>query len=354
MRKTVIDGSNTSGFQRTMLVGMNGWIVVNEKRIGIDTVCLEEDACQVIERKNDSDVYNLSRLGIPLIEIATAANIINPQEAKDAAAKLGMLLRSIPNCKRGIGSIRQDVNLSIKGGSRVEIKGFQELKGIPKIIEFEVERHLMIIKKGEQVPNEVRKAEGNLTTSFLRPTPGSDGVYPETDIPEILPDTSLILRIDTIEEKTSMMAKDYGLSQELASQVARAGIDLAKLTAKYTNVEAKLIADTLISYPKEIKSRFGKKVDAMLHADDLFARLERGELPNSAVFEILSDIAHAKKPDFSKYAAISLHELEREVKELVEKNKDATIQALMGLLMQKHRGKVEGKTVMELVKKHKK
>jgi len=113
MRKTVVDGSNVSGFQRTALVGMNGWIDVNGKKIRVATICLEEEACQVVKRTKDHDTYNLSRLGIPLLEIATEPDIQNPEECRDAAAKIGMILRSTGACKRGIGSIRQDVNVSI-------------------------------------------------------------------------------------------------------------------------------------------------------------------------------------------------------------------------------------------------
>ena len=98
---------------------------VNNRKIGVESVCLEEEACQIIKRTKEYDVYNLSRLGIPLIEIATSADIKTPEEARDVASKIGMILRSTGKCKRGIGSIRQDVNLSIKGGARVEIKGFK-------------------------------------------------------------------------------------------------------------------------------------------------------------------------------------------------------------------------------------
>ena len=114
MRKTVVDGSNTSGFQRTALVAKDGFVKVGGKRIGIPTICLEEEACQIIERKKEYDVYNLSRLGIPLVEIATAPDIETPEECKEVAAKIGMVLRSVPGMKRGIGTIRQDVNVSIK------------------------------------------------------------------------------------------------------------------------------------------------------------------------------------------------------------------------------------------------
>ena len=125
MRKVVIDGSNTSGFQRTMLIGKNGFIEVNNKKIGINSVCLEEESCQIIERTEEFDIYNVSRLGIPLIEVATAPDIANPEECKQVAEKIGMILNSIEGIKRGLGSIRQDINISIENNSRIEIKVFQ-------------------------------------------------------------------------------------------------------------------------------------------------------------------------------------------------------------------------------------
>jgi glutamyl-tRNA(Gln) amidotransferase subunit E len=149
MRKTVIDGSNTSGFQRTMLVATDGFVEVDGKKIRIPTICLEEDASRIIKREGGKTVYRLDRLGIPLIEIGTDPDITSPKEAKDAAEKIGMLLRATGKVKRGLGTIRQDVNVSIKGGERIEVKGVQALNDIPGLVENEAERqrNLIEIKK---------------------------------------------------------------------------------------------------------------------------------------------------------------------------------------------------------------
>jgi Glu-tRNA(Gln) amidotransferase subunit E-like FAD-binding protein len=354
MRKTVIDGSNTSGFQRTMLIGMHGFVEVNNKKIGIDTVCLEEEACQIIQRKKEYDVYNLSRLGIPLIEIATKPDISTPEEAKEVAAKLGMILRSTGACKRGIGTIRQDINLSIKAGARIEIKGFQDLRSIPKIMDYEIERQLKLIKQDEEVESEVRKAEPDFTTNFLRPMPGMDRMYPETDILPIVPETKGIKAVKTIDEKTHELAKEYNLSHELASQIVKEDINFEEYVGKYKNLKPKFIAETLINSPKEIKARFKKEIDIFQHADELFAKADGNEIPTSAVFEILTEIANDKKPDYDKYKGLSDDELENEIVTLIKDNKEAPINALMGMLMAKHRGKIDGKKAMELLQKHKK
>ncbi|MBD3260181.1 MAG: Glu-tRNA(Gln) amidotransferase subunit GatE [Candidatus Altiarchaeales archaeon] len=150
MRKTVIDGSNTSGFQRTMLVAQNGRLNTGEGEVGIPSICLEEDAARKISEKDGETVYRLDRLGIPLIEVATTPDIKNPSHARQVAEKIGEILRSLP-VKRGLGTIRQDINVSIKEGARVEVKGVQELRKIPKVVEGEVVRQVMLNEVREEL-----------------------------------------------------------------------------------------------------------------------------------------------------------------------------------------------------------
>jgi len=146
MRKTVIDGSNTSGFQRTMLVATGAYVKSGDKKVRIPTICLEEDASKIIKREGNRTTYRLDRLGIPLIEIGTDPDISSPQEAKEVAEKLGMLLRATGKVKRGLGTIRQDVNVSIRGGRRIEIKGVQALNDIPALVENEISRQINLIE----------------------------------------------------------------------------------------------------------------------------------------------------------------------------------------------------------------
>ncbi len=133
MRKLVIDGSNTSGFQRTAMVALNGSLPSGAR---IETICLEEEAAQRVE----GDTFSLDRLGIPLIEITTAPDMHTPEEVRDVAAFIGMILRSTGAVKRGLGTIRQDINVSIAQGARVEIKGVQELDLIDEVVRREVVR----------------------------------------------------------------------------------------------------------------------------------------------------------------------------------------------------------------------
>ena len=151
MRKIVVDGSNTSGFQRTALIAENGFIELdNGKKVRIETLCLEEDSARKMEEHKEYIVYRLDRLGIPLVEITTKADLNTPEEVREAAYKIGRLLRST-KVKRGLGSIRQDINISIKKGNRVEIKGAQDLDLIPEIVKNEVERQIDLLKLREEL-----------------------------------------------------------------------------------------------------------------------------------------------------------------------------------------------------------
>ncbi len=146
MRKIVIDGSNTTGFQRTCVVAMGGWVEAAGKRIPIQTITLEEDAARIIRQERGEIHYDLTRLGIPLIEVSTAPVIHSPREAYEAAYRIGRLLRATGKVKRGIGTVRQDLNISIRDGALIEIKGVQELDLLPKVVENEVVRQLHLLR----------------------------------------------------------------------------------------------------------------------------------------------------------------------------------------------------------------
>ena len=155
MRKIVIDGSNTSGFQRTALISTDGILDVNGESISILSICLEEDAARKVETKASEVTYRLDRLGIPLIEIATGPDMHDGEMVRDVAQRLGSILRATKKVKRGLGTIREDVNISIPGGARVEIKGVQDLKLLPTYVEKEVERQRSLL----QIRNVLKERE---------------------------------------------------------------------------------------------------------------------------------------------------------------------------------------------------
>ncbi|MFW5922548.1 MAG: Glu-tRNA(Gln) amidotransferase subunit GatE [Halodesulfurarchaeum sp.] len=146
MRKVVIDGSNTSGFQRTSLIATDGEIETAAGTVGIEDLMLEEESARRIEETDSGVIFSLDRLGVPLVEIGTKPDITSPEQAREAAARIGMILRSTGAVKRGLGTIRQDVNVSIEEGARVEVKGVQDLDGIEDIVRGEVNRQAALLE----------------------------------------------------------------------------------------------------------------------------------------------------------------------------------------------------------------
>ncbi len=161
MRKTVIDGSNTTGFQRTCIIALDGWIKVGEKTIPMQAASLEEDAARKTGTQDEGKTlrYRIDRLGIPLIEVATAPVIYTPKEAQEVALAIGRILRDTGKVMRGLGTIRQDLNVSLPNGALIEIKGVQELDLISKVVEYEVERQLGLISVKEELAIRGVKAE---------------------------------------------------------------------------------------------------------------------------------------------------------------------------------------------------
>jgi len=177
MRKTVIDGSNTTGFQRTSVVALGGWIKVCEKNIAMQAVSLEEDAARKmgVEDEGKTIRYRVDRLGIPLIEVTTAPVIYSPLEAQQVALAIGRILRDTGKVMRGLGVIRQDLNVSISKGALIEIKGVQELELISTVIEYEVQRQLGLLDVKEELCRRGVTKEG-LNVGFVDVT----GVFRES------------------------------------------------------------------------------------------------------------------------------------------------------------------------------
>jgi len=150
-RKNYLDGSVPCGFQRTMILGTDGYVELkNGKKIGIDILSLEEEAARRIKTENRTNYFRLDRLGIPLVEITTNPDINHPDECRECAERLGLLLWST-KVKKVLGSIRQDINVSIKSGTRIEIKGVQKLGWIPVLINHEISRQLGLVHIKEEL-----------------------------------------------------------------------------------------------------------------------------------------------------------------------------------------------------------
>ncbi len=361
MRKTVIDGSNTSGFQRTVLIAVDGYVETTAGRVGIESVGLEEDAARIIEREKEKEVYRLDRLGIPLVEITTSPDIKNPEQAKEVALHLGDILRSC-KVKRGIGTIRQDVNLSIKGGKRIEMKGFQDIRNLEVAIEKEVVRQIELVGKGKSV-NEVRNVLPDGSSEFLRPMPGAARMYPETDLP--------LLRIS--RERTNEVKKNLpklksvieeelrkeGLSEEIIKAIFKKGRleEFRELQAITKNPS--LTGKVLFVLPKEIASHEGKKIEDVekrLNKEVLAFVLEnyvKKKISESQIKQVLERIVSGEEIENAvKFESIDLDKVEEFVMKSIKEKPGLNENAYMGLVMKEFKGKVSGKEAIEIIKKY--
>jgi Glu-tRNA(Gln) amidotransferase subunit E-like FAD-binding protein len=362
MRKTVIDGSNTGGFQRTVLLAKNGFVETESGRVGIWYVYLEEDAARIVSQGDKKAVYRLDRLGIPLVEIVTAPDITSPEQAKEVALHIGELLRAC-RVKRGLGTIRQDVNVSIKGHPRAEIKGFQDPKIFVSVVEKEVERQLSEMKK-KGLREEVRGALPSGETKFLRPLPSGARMYPETDLP--------LLRIG--RERINELKKDLPrLRGDIKSELGKSGLNselvglmvgnpeyldefsvLSRVYPKDVNLVGKMIS----LWRGEFASKTGTSIDIVRNKlnervlEEILEKVRTGEIAKGDVKEIMAGVLNGEKmEDLLKKEKISDDEIEEEIRRIVKEKPGLRPNAYMGLVMAKLKGKIDAKKAMEIIDK---
>ncbi|MFB0502795.1 MAG: Glu-tRNA(Gln) amidotransferase subunit GatE [Candidatus Bathyarchaeia archaeon] len=192
MRKIVIDGSNTTGFQRTCVVALSGMIEVEGKEIPIQHISLEEDAARKMKEEGSLIYYRIDRLGIPLIEVTTGPVINSPEEAERVALAIGQILRVTGKAKRGIGTIRQDLNISIRDGALMEIKGVQDLELVSRVVEYEVQRQLNLLKVRDELKRRKLREE-DIKEEFL-------------DVTSIFSQTDCRVIRKAVEQKRSVLA----------------------------------------------------------------------------------------------------------------------------------------------------
>ncbi|MCE4603163.1 MAG: Glu-tRNA(Gln) amidotransferase subunit GatE [Desulfurococcales archaeon] len=510
MRKVVIDGSNTSGFQRTAIVALGGEVEAAGKRVPIETIVVEEDASRKMDEEGRRVRYRLDRLGIPLIEIATGPVIETPEEAREVALAIGRLLRLTGRVRRGLGTIRQDLNVSIRGGAKTEIKGVQRLDLIPKAVHYEVLRQVRLLEirdelkargvtgekvfssqpvdvtgifkgtrskvirrslgrggkvlalklplfKGllgrelmpgrrfgteladyarfwagvgglfhsdelpkygitgdeveavykalgadpgrdafvlvadeeekarralevvreraaralEGVPEETRAANPDGTTRFLRPRPGSARMYPETDIPPLEIDESLLrmaeeIKPEPVEAKMKRLIEDYGLSRELAEQViGDVRLDLIErlIERHHRELPARVIASLFTVTLRGLRGE-GVDIEAIPDSvlEELVGMIAKGEVAKEAAEEILKRAAENPGKTARIIAEelglgrVTREEAERIVEEIIRENMDKVVERgerarglIMGRAMARLRGRIEGRIVAQIV-----
>ena len=158
-RKQYLDGSIPTGFQRTAILGVEGEIELPYKKIRLIQLSIEEDSCREISDIGHTRVYKTDRLGMPLIETVTYPDCLNPYEVKDACDYIRFLNRSTGKVRTGMGAGRQDVNVSCRGGSRVEIKGVAHTKWIPKLTHNEAFRQWSLLLLRDELKERIKKPD---------------------------------------------------------------------------------------------------------------------------------------------------------------------------------------------------
>ena len=360
MRKTVIDGSNTTGFQRTVLIARDGFIETSFGKVGITSLLLEEDAARIVEKSEKKEIYRLDRLGIPMVEVVTAPDIKNPEQAKEVALKIGEILRSC-NVKRGIGTIRQDVNISIRGENRVEMKGMQDMGIFIKAIENEVERQKQLSDLKKSTEMEVRNVLPDASSEYMRPLPGSARMYPETDLPLLKISKDFVDKIKKslpqLRGEIEKELREKGLGEEMIKLLFKQKkLDLFKELIKIPN-KPSLIAKTILIFPKEIATKENKEieeVDKILEDNyntvlDLVASKKISE---NEIKDFLIDIVKGKSlKEILKKEKVSSLDIEEDILKIIKKHPGLSENAYMGMVMKEFKGKVNAKEIMDIVKK---
>lgn len=359
MRKTVINGSNTSGFQRTVLVGHNGYIETSFGKVGIETVALEEDSARAIEKSGKKMVFRLDRLGIPLVEIVTKPDMDSPEKVKEAALKIGEILRAC-KVKRGLGTIRQDLNISIKGHNRVEIKGFQDPKMMIKTVDLEIERQSEELKKKKK-GGEVRGALGDGKTEFLRPMPGAFRMYPETDLPLLRISRD---RINDNKKKLPKMRSEIrdelrkeGVGEELIGLVVE-NLDEFSALMKIYDMDANLVAKMITLWPSEFASKLKKSVDEIRERvseavlERVLESLRDGKIDDGDIKGILFRVASGEGVEEAlKVEKIGADDLESEIERIVRERPGLSVNAYMGLVIKRLGTSVDKRKAMEILQR---
>jgi glutamyl-tRNA(Gln) amidotransferase subunit E len=286
MRKTVIDGSNTTGFQRTCIIASDGWIKVGEKIIAIQAASLEEDAARKTATREDGRIicYRIDRLGIPLIEVATAPVIYSPMEAQEVAFAIGRILRDTGKAMRGLGTIRQDLNVSLPNGALIEIKGVQELELISNVVEYEVRRQLGLIQVKEELRKRGVKAE-ELKEEFI-------------DVSEVFRQT-----------KCKVIRKAVDKGQQV----------LAVKLPKFSGIlKRELMQDFRVGTELSDRAKFWGRVGGIFHTDEMPAYGITTE-----EVDALCKAIGAREEDAVVFVADSTENVQDALKAVVERAKEA-------------------------------
>lgn len=365
MRKTVIDGSNTSGFQRTFLIAHDGFVDTSFGRVPIDTIALEEDSARPFggngeEENPNTKTYRLDRLGIPLVEITTSPAMSNPDEIKEAALKIGEILR-VCKVKRGIGTIRQDLNISIKGHDRVELKGFQDPRMMIETVDKEIERQKKDIAEGKK-EGAVRGTLPDGTSKFNRPMPGKARMYPETDLPLVYVSRDLINEVKRNLPKLRSEIRDElkkkGLSDEMINLVLDGNLDEFEVLLQVYDKDANLVAKMVTLWRNEFSSRYKKSFEEIktilneVVLEKVLDAVVEGKINEGDVKPVLVKVVEGTPVEKALIVEkVDDNALEEAIAKIVAEKPGLRAGAYMGAIIQKLGANVDKRKAMEILSK---
>ena len=271
MRKIVIDGSNTTGFQRTCVVALGGSLKADGREIPVQHVSLEEDAARKTGESGMTVNYRIDRLGIPLVEIATAPVIRSPLETEKVAFAIGRILKATKKVKRGLGTIRQDLNISMEGGALIEIKGVQKLDILARVVEYEISRQHTLLKVRDELKSRGLR-EDELKEGFA-------------DVSKVFQETSCKVIKSSLSKGGTVLAavlpKFRGLLATELEPNLRLGTEMAHRAMFWGRVGGIFHTDELPSYGITLT-----EVEALLH--------KLGAMNEDAVVLVADDPTNAK------------------------------------------------------------
>lgn len=234
------------------------------KKIGITRIHIEEDAGKLVHDDTHGTMIDCNRCGVPLIEIVSEPDIRTAEEAVAYVKKLRAIIMytGISDCKMNEGSLRCDVNLSVrkkgeeKFGTRTEMKNINSFVFIQKAIEYEYKRQVEAIEAGEVIVQETRRydANANKTFSMRKKEDANDYRYfPDPDLPPIIMTDAAIKALgDSIpqlpDSRKAEYIEKYGLSAHDAEMLInnKSIADYFEAAAKQT-AYPKLLANLMIS-----------------------------------------------------------------------------------------------------------
>jgi len=342
------------------MIARDGYVETKYGRVGIEGIFLEEDSARLVSKEADRTIYRLDRLGIPLIEISTSPDIKTPEQAKEVALFIGNIVRSC-KVKRGLGTIRQDVNMSIKNGARTELKGVQDPDIIVLAMNKEIERQLFLIAQGKKVKPEVRNVLPNGGSEFLRPMPGAARMYPETDLPLLKISKEMIdnakRTLPKLREELQKELEKQGLSHENIKTLFRENkVEEYKELLKILN-KPQLVAKVLLVFPKDIATRKKKspeKIEEVItdHYADVLTLIKKKKISESDIKRIFEDIVDGKSlEDTLKVEKSEISDIEEKILDIIKSKPGLSENAYMGLVMKEYAGRINGEEAMSIIKK---